>query len=175
VQALLVERQPDPESPRMINRHGPKRVGSKVVDYSRAKNGFNRSHWISCVVHNHFCRHQETVNKTTANLHQAAVISLPWRSFVYLCTSRDHILRHSRVREGTVASPSPGCRVRFSGQLLMLTYTSPFSGESQQYYVDCASRQSATTSSRYCLAWLNPQSIVSPQPTHCLDRSIDHY
>ena len=34
----------------------------------------------------------------------------------------DHILRHSRVREGTVASSPPGCRVQFPEQLLMLNY-----------------------------------------------------
>jgi hypothetical protein len=41
--------------------------------------------------------------------------------FVYLYTRRDHILRDFRLREGTVASPSPGCRVRSPEQLLMLS------------------------------------------------------
>src|SRR4029077_11853013 len=63
VQALRVEWQPDPESPRRIRGYGPIGVRPEVVDYSRVKNGFKRSHRISCVVHNHFCRHQETGNK----------------------------------------------------------------------------------------------------------------
>src|SRR5258707_14408691 len=69
VQALRVEWQPDPESPRRIRRHGPIRVGSEVVHCPGVKNRSNRSHRISCVVHNHFCRHQETGNKKkkTAN------------------------------------------------------------------------------------------------------------
>jgi hypothetical protein len=73
VQALRVEWQPDPESPRRLRGCGPIGVRSEDVDYSRVKNRSNRSHRISRVVHNHFCRHQETGNKKTANLHQVTV------------------------------------------------------------------------------------------------------
>ena len=85
VQALRVEWQPDPESLRTIRRYGPNRARSEVVDYPRVKNRSNRSHRIARVVHNHFCRHQETGNKKnrqpcirwTVDVSNWRIVSLP--------------------------------------------------------------------------------------------------
>jgi hypothetical protein len=122
VQALRVEWQPDPESPRRIRGYGPIRVRSGVVDYSRVKNRFNRSHRISCVVRNHFCRHQETGNKKTAYLASGGRLMFP----------TGELFRYSHLRvtssetlvseKAPLRSPSPGCRVQFPEHLLMLIY-----------------------------------------------------
>src|SRR5260370_10864097 len=100
VQAVRVERQPDPESPRNPLERGPIRVRSEVVDYSRVKNGFKWSHRISGVVYNHFYRHQETGNKKTVNLHQVTGNVSKWRIFRY---------PHSRVTssETVVSEKAP--------------------------------------------------------------------
>ena len=121
VQAMRVEWQPDPESLRTIRRYGPNRARSEVVDYPRVKNRSNRSHRIARVVHNQFCRHQETGNKKTAYLASGGRLMFP--------TGELFRYPHSRVTSSETLvsekapwrSPSPGCRVRSCGQLLMLT------------------------------------------------------
>jgi len=101
VQALRIEWQPDPESPRRIRRYGPNRARSEVVHCPGVKNRSNRSHRISCVVHNHFCRHQETVNKTTANLTSGGGQLFHREYFFVICAFARSLLRNFRLREGT--------------------------------------------------------------------------
>jgi hypothetical protein len=57
--------------------------------------------------------HQE--HKKSANLHQAA--DTPWRFFVRKIALRTSTL----VGQGTLPSPTAGCRIRFSESLLMLS------------------------------------------------------
>jgi hypothetical protein len=121
VQALRIEWQPDPESPRRIRGYGPTRVRSEVVDYPGVKNRSNMSHRISCVVHNHFCRHQETVNKKTANPASGGRLMFPTGElFRYphsRVTSEACISRRWHLGVSTARLPCP-----VPGQLLMLAY-----------------------------------------------------
>jgi hypothetical protein len=120
VQALRVEWQPDPESLRRIRRYGPIRVKSEVVHCPGVRNRFIRSHRISCVVHNHFCRHQETVNKTTANLHQAAVNVHRGDFFVIPHSQRSHPPKLSSQRRHLGVLHRQVAVSATRGQLLML-------------------------------------------------------
>jgi hypothetical protein len=160
VRAFRVEWQPDPESPRRIRGYGPIGVRSEDVDYRGVQNRSNRSHQISRVVHNHFCRHQETGNKKTAYLASGGRLIFP--------TGELFRYPHSRVTsfETLVSKKAPWRlhrQVAVSGipeHLLMLTYTSPFSGESQQYYAAYASCQSGTTSMWFLRGFTTSRSIV---------------
>jgi hypothetical protein len=97
VQALRIEWQPDPESLRRIRRYGPNRARSEVVHCPGVKNRSNRSHRISRVVHNHFCRHQETGKHKTAYLASGGRLMFP--------TGELFRYPHSRVTSEACISP----------------------------------------------------------------------